>query len=109
MMRAFERQPELPNLMLDGEFLSWLQRSEPALRRLISLAVAGGIPVPALSASLSYFDSYRSAKLPQNLTQAQRDFFGAHAYQRADRPSSGAVHTDWVTMLPASSTPAGER
>jgi 6-phosphogluconate dehydrogenase len=55
--------------------------------------------VPALSASLAYFDSYRSANLPQNLTQAQRDFFGAHTYQRSDRPEEGFVHTDWQSLI----------
>jgi 6-phosphogluconate dehydrogenase len=57
-----------------------------------------GIPIPALCASLSYFDSYRNAQLPQNLTQAQRDYFGAHSYQRADRPTAGFVHTDWTGL-----------
>ncbi len=105
IMRAFERQPGLPNLLLDAEFLSWIHKAERSWRKVIGIAVAGGIPVPALSASLSYFDSYRSAHLPQNLTQAQRDFFGAHTYQRADRPGAGLVHTDWVSLLPKSSKP----
>ncbi|MCA9818801.1 MAG: hypothetical protein KC652_27090, partial [Cyanobacteria bacterium HKST-UBA01] len=55
--------------------------------------------IPALSASLAYFDSYRTASLPQNLTQAQRDFFGAHTYERVDKPEAGAVHTDWPSMI----------
>ena len=62
-----------------------------------------------MSASLSYFDSYRSAQLPQNLTQAQRDFFGAHTYQRADRPGAGFVHTDWLSLLPKASKPSGAK
>ena len=99
IMRAFERQPDLPNLLLDAEFMAWLLRFEGAWRKLIATVVQMGIPVPAMSASLSYFDSYRSAQLPQNLTQAQRDFFGAHTYQRADRPSAGFVHTDWLGLL----------
>ncbi len=103
IMRAFERQPDLPNLLLDSEFMSWIYKSERAWRRVIGITVAAGIPTPALLASLSYFDSYRSAQLPQNLTQAQRDFFGAHTYQRADRLSSGFVHTDWTSLLPKSS------
>jgi 6-phosphogluconate dehydrogenase len=107
IMRAFERQPDLPNLLLDSEFMTWIRRAEPSWRKLIATAVHMGIPVPALSASLSYFDSYRSAKLPQNLTQAQRDFFGAHTYQRADRPTAGFVHTDWPTLFAKSSRPSG--
>jgi 6-phosphogluconate dehydrogenase len=107
IMRAFERQPDLPNLLLDTEFMTWMRRAEPSWRKLIATAVQMGIPVPALSASLSYFDSYRSAQLPQNLTQAQRDFFGAHTYQRADRPTAGFVHTDWTTLFAKPSRPPG--
>ena len=103
IMRAFERQPDLPNLLLDSEFARAIQRSEPAWRQIVASAVQMGIPVPALSASLSYFDSYRSEHLPQNLTQAQRDFFGAHTYQRTDRPNAGFVHTDWASLLAQSS------
>ena len=66
--------------------MTWIRKSEQSWRKLIATAVQMGIPVPALSASLSYFDSYRSAQLPQNLTQAQRDYFGAHTYHRTDRP-----------------------
>ena len=99
IMRAFERQPDLPNLLLDSEFMAQIRRSEKPWRKVISNAVDMGIPVSALSASLSYYDSYRSEHLPQNLTQAQRDFFGAHTYQRADRPSAGFVHTDWAKLL----------
>ena len=107
IMRAFERQPDLPNLLLDYEFMTWMRRSEQSWRKLIATAVEMGIPVPALSASLSYFDSYRSAQLPQNLTQAQRDFFGAHAYQRNDRPTAGFVHTDWATLFAKSPRTSG--
>ena len=107
IMRAFERQPGLPNLLLDTEFMTWMRRSEHSWRQLIATSVQMGIPVPALSASLSYFDSYRSAQLPQNLTHAQRDFFGAHTYQRADRPTSGFVHTDWPTLFAKSPRPPG--
>ena len=109
IMRAFERQPDLPNLLLDCEFLSSILKLEPAWRKVVGTAIAAGIPVPALSASLSYFDSYRSAQLPQNLTQAQRDYFGAHTYQRADRPSSGFVHTDWASLVSGSSKSSKER
>jgi 6-phosphogluconate dehydrogenase len=109
IMRAFERQPDLPNLLLDAEFMTWLQRSEASWRKLVASVVQMGIPVPAMSASLSYFDSYRCAQLPQNLTQAQRDFFGAHTYQRTDRPSAGFIHTDWLGLLAKASKATGAR
>ncbi len=69
---------------------------QAATRRVVALAAGVGIPVPALSSSLAYFDSLRSARLPQNLTQAQRDAFGAHTYVRIDDPNGAAVHTDWL-------------
>ncbi len=109
IMRAYERYPELPNLLLDYDFMTWLRKTEPSWRKLIATAVSMGIPVPALSASLSYFDSYRSAQLPQNLTQAQRDYFGAHTYQRTDRPDAGAVHSDWAGLSAKADRATGER
>ena len=75
----------------------------PAWRRVVGVAASLGIPAPAFSASLAYFDAYTAAQLPQNLTQAQRDFFGAHTYQRADRPEAGFVHADWNALIPRSS------
>jgi len=78
-------------------------------RRTVQMAVAQGIPVPAVSASLDYFDSYRTAVLPQNLTQAQRNYFGAHTYQRIDRPAAGCVHTDWQALITAAATRRGGR
>jgi 6-phosphogluconate dehydrogenase len=63
---------------------------------VVSLAQNAGVPVPALSASLAYYDSYRTARLPQNLTQAQRDAFGAHTYERTDKPQLGFIHSDWL-------------
>jgi len=90
---AFSRNPELVNLMLDDSFAKALAAGQHALRVVVQTAVAAGIPVPALSASLAYYDSYRSARLPANLTQAQRDFFGAHTYRRLDR--DGVFHTEW--------------
>ncbi len=107
IMSAFERQPDLPNLMLDYDCMTWIRKAERSWRWLIATAVQAGIPVPALSASLSYFDAYRSAQLPQNLTQAQRDFFGAHSYQRTDHPNAGFVHTDWAAVTDKSLRPAG--
>ncbi|MBK9372715.1 MAG: NADP-dependent phosphogluconate dehydrogenase [Holophagales bacterium] len=98
-MHAFERAPDLPNVLLDADVGPWLSETERGWRRTISAAVAAGIPVPAMSAALAYFDSYRCARLPQNLTQAQRDFFGAHTYQRVDRPEAGFVRTDWQSVI----------
>src|SRR5215469_16106776 len=107
IMRAFERQPDLPNLMLDYDFLSWMRKAERSWRWVIATAVQMGIAVPAMSASLAYFDSYRSAQLPQNLTQAQRDYFGSHTYQRTDRPNAGFVHTDWAGLAQKPVRPTG--
>ena len=100
LMQAFERVPDLPNLLLDADVRPWLSEAERGWRRTVSAAIAAGIPAPATSAALAYFDGYRSARLPQNLTQAQRDFFGAHTYQRVDRPDAGFVHTDWPRVIP---------
>jgi 6-phosphogluconate dehydrogenase len=90
---AFTSNPSLPNLLVDPAIASDMQRAAPAWRQVVAAAAAAGIPVPALAASLAYFDSYRTARLPQNLTQAQRDAFGAHKYERIERP--GFVHSDW--------------
>lgn len=97
--QAFKRQNDVKNLLVDPEFSSWLVDHQSNWRYAISTAVNAGIAVPALSASLAYFDSYRSANLPQNLTQAQRDFFGAHTYERVDKPELGFVHTDWPSLI----------
>jgi 6-phosphogluconate dehydrogenase len=91
--KAFERDPALVNLLMDNTLAAEVQRVQPGWRRTIAGAVRAGIPTPSLSASLGYFDSYRTARLPQNLTQAQRDAFGAHTYERVDRP--GFVHSQW--------------
>jgi 6-phosphogluconate dehydrogenase len=91
---AFTRNPSLVNLMLDESFAKALASGQQALRDVVQTAVVAGIPVPALSSSLAYYDSYRSARLPANLTQGQRDFFGAHTYRRVDR--DGVFHTDWT-------------
>jgi 6-phosphogluconate dehydrogenase len=88
---AFDRDPQLVNLMLDEAFRGVIGERQADLRATVQAAVGAGIPVPAMSASLAYYDSYRSARLPANLTQAQRDFFGAHTYRRV-----GVVHTDWT-------------
>ncbi len=99
IMKAFDRNSQLPNLLLDDEFKKAVRAAEGNWRKVISSSVELGIPVPAMSASLAYFDSYRSSELPQNLTQAQRDFFGAHTYQRKDDPQGKAVHTEWTSLI----------
>ncbi len=104
IMQAFKRAPDLSNLVLDPELRSRVVAAEHAWRRTVQTAVEHGIPVPALAASLAYFDSYRTASLPQNLTQAQRDYFGAHTYQRTDRPEAGFVHADWPALIAAAAT-----
>jgi 6-phosphogluconate dehydrogenase len=97
IMRAYERKPDLPNLLLDDDFRARIEQSQAAWRRAVSFAQSSGIAVPAMSASLAYFDAYRSAELPQNLTQAQRDYFGAHTYQRNDKGHDAPfVHTEWL-------------
>jgi 6-phosphogluconate dehydrogenase len=90
---AFERNPALPNLLLDEVFSVAVLSNEVAWREVVQTAVALGIPLLSISASLGYFDSYRSARLPANLIQAQRDYFGAHTYRRVDR--DGVFHTQW--------------
>jgi 6-phosphogluconate dehydrogenase len=92
---AYERNPSLANLLLDPFFTEQISRSQAAWRRVVSDAVMNGIPVPTLSASLSFFDGYRSERLPANLLQAQRDFFGAHTFERTDRPRGEFFHNQW--------------
>lgn len=91
---ALAKDPSLPNLMVDPGFAEELNARQMSWRRIVTLCVASGVPCPALSASLSYFDSYRRENLPANLTQAQRDFFGGHTYERID--SSGPHHCAWT-------------
>ena len=93
---AFAREPELPNLLLDERLGGAVVAYQDALRQVIRVAAAAGVPMPALASALSYFDAYRSARLPANLTQAQRDYFGAHTYRRIDR--EGSFHTVWQDL-----------
>ena len=95
IMRAYDRKPKLANLLLDDEFRKWIRAAQANWRLAVKTAQSMGVPVPAMSASLSYFDSYRTERLPQNLTQAQRDYFGSHTYERVDHPELGHIHTDW--------------
>jgi 6-phosphogluconate dehydrogenase len=91
---AYKRDPALHNLLLDSYFTDIINNTQDNWRVAVAAAVEQGVAVPAFSASLAYFDSYRSARLPSNLLQAQRDFFGAHTYERVDKP--GVFHTEWM-------------
>lgn len=91
---AYQRDPDLANLLLDPYFRDVVERYQDAWRQVVTLAVQSGIPTPAFSAALAYFDSYRLERLPANLLQAQRDYFGAHTYQRIDK--EGVFHTNWL-------------
>ncbi len=96
---AYRSNPELSNLMLAPFFKDLLNNFQQNWREVVALATINGIPVPAFSASLGYYDSYRSAVLPANLLQAQRDFFGAHTYERTDKPRGEFFHTQWPDVI----------
>jgi 6-phosphogluconate dehydrogenase len=96
---AYRKDPKLSNLMLAPFFTDLLNGFQQNWREVISMATLAGIPVPAFSASLGYYDSYRSAVLPANLLQAQRDFFGAHTYERTDKPRGQFFHTNWPDVI----------
>ncbi len=100
---AFDADPNLENLLLAPYFREAVSKAQPAWRHVVKTAIDLGIPVPAFSAALAYYDGYRSARLPANLIQAQRDYFGAHTYRRIDKPGEGPFHTDWLRKrrLPA--------
>ena len=93
---AFDKNPELNNLLLDDYFKTKIMDADASWRRVVATATMNGIPVPALSSALSYFDGYRCERLPANLLQAQRDYFGAHTYERIDRPRGEFFHTNWT-------------
>jgi 6-phosphogluconate dehydrogenase len=93
---AFDRAPELKNLLLDPYFTGEINRAQDGWRRVIATAATQGIPLPAMSSALAYFDGYRTGRLPANLLQAQRDFFGAHTYERTDKPRGEFFHTNWT-------------
>ena len=93
---AFDRRPDLTNLLLDPFFKEKVLAAQAGWRRVVAAAVANGIPVPSMGAALSYFDGYRAERLPANLLQAQRDFFGAHTYERTDQPRGEFFHTNWT-------------
>ncbi|MGD9239694.1 MAG: hypothetical protein PVG69_06700, partial [Desulfobacterales bacterium] len=93
---TFAKNPNLENLLLDDYFRSVIDSTQNAWRKVISAAIENGIPVPAFSSALAYYDGYRSDRLPANLLQAQRDYFGAHTYERIDKPRGEFFHTNWT-------------
>lgn len=93
---AFDKEPQLANLLISPYFKQAIEKSQDAWRQIIAKAVRAGIPVPAFSSALAYYDSYRSERLPANLLQAQRDYFGAHTYERVDKPRGEFFHTNWT-------------
>lgn len=92
---AYERHPELKNLVLDEYFMGIAEKYQQAVRELVGVSVQAGVPVPAFSSAIAYYDSYRSERLPANIIQAQRDYFGAHTYERTDK--EGTYHFDWYS------------
>jgi len=93
---AFEKNPELSNLLMDEFFEAAVRTAQGAWRRVVSNATQLGIPMPAIGSALAYYDGYRSGRLPANLLQAQRDYFGAHTYERIDKPRGEFFHTNWT-------------
>jgi 6-phosphogluconate dehydrogenase len=93
---AYDKNPQLSNLILDPFFKESIEKAQAGWRRVVSAAVQNGISIPALSTALSYFDGFRSERLPANLLQAQRDYFGAHTYERIDKPRGEFFHTNWT-------------
>jgi 6-phosphogluconate dehydrogenase len=93
---AFDNNPSITNLLLDPFFKEKVERAQQGWRNVVAAAVTNGIPVPAISSALGYFDGYRCEKLPANLLQAQRDYFGAHTYERTDKPRGEFFHTNWT-------------
>lgn len=93
---AFDKNPDLANLLLDPYFAEKIQTCQNGLRQVASTAIQNGIPVPCLNAAISFYDGYRTERLPANLLQAQRDYFGAHTYERTDQPRGQFFHTNWT-------------
>jgi 6-phosphogluconate dehydrogenase len=94
--KAFDKNGELSNLLLDDYFISVIARCQASWRRVVAQAVTLGVPLPAFSSALAFYDGYRSEQLPANLLQAQRDYFGAHTYKRIDKPQDKVFHTNWT-------------
>ena len=95
IFEAYQKDSELANLLLDPFFKSEIERCEANWRKVVAAAAMHGVPIPAFSSALAYYDSYRSARLPANLLQSQRDYFGAHTYERVDKPRGEFFHVDW--------------
>ncbi|MGI6125253.1 MAG: decarboxylating NADP(+)-dependent phosphogluconate dehydrogenase [Acetivibrionales bacterium] len=95
---AFDKNPALPNLLLDPFFKDKVEKAQANWRKVVAEAIISGIPVPAFASALSYYDGYRCERLPANLLQAQRDYFGAHTYERVDRPRGEFFHTNWLSL-----------
>jgi 6-phosphogluconate dehydrogenase len=93
---AYDNNPSITNLLLDPFFKDKIEKAQKGWRNVVSAAVINGLPVPAISTALGYFDGYRCEKLPANLLQAQRDYFGAHTYERTDKPRGEFFHTNWT-------------
>ena len=93
---AYDKNPALSNLLLDPYFKSTIENLVPAWRKVAAAACEYGIPAPTMTSALSYFDGYTTERLPANLLQAQRDYFGAHTYERVDRPRGEFFHTNWT-------------
>ena len=93
---AYDRNPKINNLLLDPFFKEKINKSQEGWRRVVNTAISNGVPVPAMTSSLSYFDGYRNDRLPANLLQAQRDYFGAHTYERVDESRGEFFHTEWI-------------
>jgi 6-phosphogluconate dehydrogenase len=93
---AFDRNPDLENLLLDPFFKGKIESSQASWRKVVAAAIQNGIPVPAMATALNYYDGYRTERLPANLLQAQRDYFGAHTYERVDKPRGEFFHTNWT-------------
>ncbi|HVJ66721.1 MAG TPA: decarboxylating NADP(+)-dependent phosphogluconate dehydrogenase, partial [Caulifigura sp.] len=93
---AFDKNPQLENLLLDDFFKKAVEKAQPSWRRVVATSVELGLPIPVFSSALSYYDGYRNGRLPANLLQAQRDYFGAHTYERLDKPRGEMFHTDWI-------------
>jgi 6-phosphogluconate dehydrogenase len=95
IQNAYAANPALPNLLIDPWFAEQVNRRLPGLRQVVAGGALAGIPLPCLSSTLDYIDSYRTGRLPQNLVQAMRDCFGSHTFERTDRP--GTFHTEWLS------------
>ena len=93
---AYLENPDLPNLLLDKNIIEAVRDRYRSFHNIVRLSAFFGVPTPAFSASISYFNSYRSSQLPANLIQAQRDYFGAHTYERVDKPRGEFFHTNWT-------------